>query len=174
MSSHNNEDLNRLTGKYVQKYGKLFDEWSAMLFYEIQENFGELRSELKESVKVVDKAATAIKGSHKSIRFQDRQQAFYFGLGVVAPASFTASLISILIFWYAYTEQSFQEKRNLIDVYENVADYVLLIKHGQIIEKQGSNYLVLEPSAGKGDIKIGSEYVFDKKNKRVLVPLGRK
>ena len=45
---------------------------------------------------------------------------------------------------------------------------------GEVIERDGVNYLVLRPAPPKGDVMIGEDYIYDHKNKRVLVPLGRK
>jgi len=174
MNQVSKEELNRIRGRYLEKYGKLMDNWSPMLFYEIHENFAQLDTRVKASIEQISKAAEAIKGSHKSVHFKDDRQAVFFGLGIAAPSALAVMLVCILIFWYATSSQDYKQKRQLIDAYENVSDYVLLMQHGEIVHKDGVKYLLLRPVPKKGDIFIGKEYIYDQANKRILVPLGRK
>ena len=174
MNQVTKEQLTRIRGRYLEKYGKLMDNWSPMLFYEIQENFVQLDNTVKASIQEINKAAADIKGTHKSIHFKDDRQSFFFGLGVAAPAALAVMLVSILIFWYARSSRDYQEKRQIIDAYENASDYVLLMQNGEIIQQNGAKYLMLRPVPKKGDIFIGKEYIYDPTNQRILVPLGRK
>lgn len=174
MNQVSKEELNRIRGRYTQKYGKLMDNWSPMLFHEMHENFRQFDSSVKATAEQISKAAEQIKGSHKSIHFKSDRQAFFFGLGIAAPAALACIVVSILIFWYVSSTQDYHYKTELIDTYENVSDYVLLMQNGKVVEKGGAKYLVLDPVPKKGDIFIGKEYIFDSKNRQVLVPLGRK
>jgi hypothetical protein len=174
MKEVSKEDLIRIQGAYRQKYGISMDDWSASVLYEIRENFGQLDGSVNRSIHHISQAAEAIKGSHKSVHFKSGKQAFVFGLGIFAPLAFALSMTSVLYFWLKSNSQDYERKQSIIDTYENVSDYVLLMQNGKIIEKDGANFLVLFPRPKKGDIKIGEEYVYDDANNRVLVPLGRK
>jgi hypothetical protein len=174
MNQVSKEELNRIRGRYTEKYGRLMDNWSPMLFYEINENFDQLDSSIKATAEQINKASAQIKGSHKSIHFNSDREALFFGLGIAAPVALAGMVISILIFWYARSSQDYRQKRKIIDTYENASDYVLLMQNGKVVEKDEANYLVLDPVPKKGDIIIGKEYIYDSKNRQVLVPLGRK
>lgn len=174
MNDQLRELLNRLNGKYGQKYGHLMDDWTSMVLEEIHENFAGLTSEIKSCTQAISQAQKKIKTSQRAVHFGSTREAMFYALGVTAPAAIAATIISILIFWYAYTEERFQKRRSIIDAYENVSDYVLLMQGGQVIERDGVNYLVLRPAPSKGNMMVGEDYIYDHKNKRVLVPLGRK
>ncbi|MCF2446933.1 hypothetical protein L0657_23465 [Dyadobacter sp. CY345] len=174
MNQVSKEQLTRIRGRYLEKYGKLMDNWSPMLFYEIQENFTQLDNTVKASIEQINKAAADIKGSHKSFHFKDDRQSLFFGLGIAGPTALAVMLVSILIFWYARSSQDYEQKKQIIDTYENASDYVLLMQHGEIVQHDGAKYLLLRPVPKKGDIFIGKEYIYDPTNKRILVPLGRK
>ena len=174
MNQVSKEEVDRIRGRYTEKYGRLMDKWSPILFHEMHENFRQFESSVEMSVLEISKAAAQIKGSHKSIHFKSDREALFFGLGITAPAAFAGIVLFILIFWYASSSQDYQEKKEILDTYENVSDYVALIQKGEILEKDGVNYLVLYPLPKKGDITIGKEYIYDHHRKRVLVPLGIK
>lgn len=174
MNSKIRELLNRLNGKYGQKYGHLIDDWTSMVLEEIHENFAQLTRELRACKDEISAAKEKIKTSQRIVQLGSTRDAFYFGLGVAGPVCIAAIIVGLLIFWYAYTAEGFEKRKVIIDTYENVIDYALLMQNGRIIEREGAKYLVLRPVPSKGDIIIGEEYVFDQKNKQVLVPLGRK
>lgn len=150
------------------------DDWTSMVLEEIHENFAGLTSEIRSCTQAISQAQTKIKTSQRAVHFGSTREALFYALGISAPTAIAATIISILVFWYAYTEERFQKRRSIIDTYENVLDYVLLIQGGEIIERDGVNYLVLRPAPSKGSMMIGEDYIYDHKNKRVLVPLGRK
>ncbi|HEV7382461.1 MAG TPA: hypothetical protein VGN64_21850 [Dyadobacter sp.] len=174
MKEVSKEDLVRIQGAYRLKYGIKMDDWSASVLYEIHENFGQLDGSVNRSINQISQAADRIKGTHKSIHFQSKRQAFFFGMGIFVPLAFAMIIFSVSHFWLKSSSQEYERTQRIIDTYENVSDYVLLMQNGKIIEKDGANFLVLEPRPKKGDVRIGKEYVFDHPNKRVLVPLGRK
>jgi hypothetical protein len=174
MKEVSREDIIRIQGAYRKKYGMQMDDWSASVLYEIHEHFEQLDNRMHISAQQVRRAGETIKGSHKAIHFKSNWQAFFFGLGVTAPVSLVGIVISILIFWFASNSRDYQNKKLIIDTYENVSNYVLLMQNGKTINKSGAYYLVLEHIPKKGDVIIGKHYIFDQKKKQVLVPLGTK
>ena len=166
-------ELNHIKGKYGQKYAQEIDDWSALLLAEVDEHFDRIKVDVSKSIDSIDKAANAIKSNQRPVHFSDRQQAFYYGLALSLPWSIVAMVTSIFIFWLVINGQEYQARRQLISVYKNAPDYRLLMQNGKIVQEQGANFLELRPREAKGDVLIGREYIFDGKNKRVLVPLGR-
>jgi hypothetical protein len=160
--------------EYVQKYAQEIDDWSALLLAEVEENFDRMKSDLDQSINAIDKAAAAIKSNQRPVHFSDNKLAFWHGLAVSLPWSIVAIVSLCLFSWLISTGEEYRELRRIVDAYENAPNYRLLMENGEILQKDGSNYLKLRPQANKGDLLIGREYIFDKKSKEMLVPLGRK
>ena len=167
-------ELNHIKGKYVQKYAQEIDDWSALLLAEVEENFDRMKSDLDQSIDAIDKAVAAIKSNQRPVHFADKNLAFWHGLAVSLPWSIVAIVSLCLFSWLISTGEEYRELRRIVDAYKNAPHYRLLMENGEILQKDGSNYLRLRPQANKGDLLIGREYIFDKKSKEMLVPLGRK
>ncbi|NIJ52315.1 hypothetical protein [Dyadobacter arcticus] len=167
-------ELNYFKGKYGQKYAQEIDDWSAMLLAEVEENFDRMKVAVDQSVDTIDKAAAAIKSSQRPIHFSDKKQAFYYGLAVSLPWSVVAIVSLCLFSWLISTGEEYQERRRIVNAYENAPQYRLLMENGEIVQEDGNNYLKLRLQAKKGDVLIGREYIFDKKSKEMRIPLGRK
>jgi len=167
-------ELNHIKGKYGQKYAQEIDDWSALLLAEVEENFDRMKADVDQSVDAIDKAAAAIKSNQRPVHFSDKRQAFYYGLAASLPWSVVAIVSLCLFSWLISTGEEYQERRRIVNAYENAPQYRLLIENGEIVQEDGSNYLKLRPQAKKGDVLIGREYIFDKKSKEMRIPLGRK
>ncbi len=167
-------ELNHIKGKYGQKYAQEIDDWSALLLAEVEENFSRMKADVDQSVDAIDRAAATIKSNQRPVHFSDKKQAFNYGLAVSLPWSVVALIAMCLLSWLISTGEEYRELRRIVDAYKNAPNYRLLMENGEILQKDGSNYLKLRPQANKGDLLIGREYIFDKKSKEMLVPLGRK
>src|SRR5690606_3867158 len=167
------ERLNRLKGKYTQKYGHLMDEWTSMLLEEIHENFAVLTSQVSQTTEAIKEAQFRIRKSQRVLQFSSAKQTWWYGLGEMAPLAVATGIIAALIFWYAYTEKRFKEIKSTVDAYENITDYTVLAQNGKIIEKDKVQYLVLK-LPHDGEAIAGLHCIFDPKKQQVLVPLNQK
>jgi hypothetical protein len=145
-----------------------------LLLAEVEEHFERIKAEVDLSVDTIDKAAAAIKSNQRPVHFSDKKQAFYYGMAVSLPWSIVAAISLCLFSWLISTDEEYQERRRIVNAYENAPHYRLLMENGEIVQERGSNYLKLRPQGKKGDVLIGREYIFDKKTKEMLIPLGRK
>lgn len=167
------ERLNRLKGKYSQKYGQVMDEWSSMLFEEIQENFDGLAAQVVEATYAITEAHSKIRKSRQVLQFTSAKQAWLYGLGKMIPLSVSICFIAILLAWFRYNENRFEEIRNGVATYKNLPDFTLLAQNGKIIKKDKVQYLVLKMSPD-GKLTAGLHFVYDPKKQQVLVPLNQK
>lgn len=171
----NNVEPNRLTqtrGKYAAKYGHEIDDWSALFLTETQEHFQSLESRVGKSIAAIDRAALELKGRKRFLQFQDRSQALFYGLGVSAPYSIAAVVVSVLFYLLIRHSQQYVEQQQILDQYPDAPAYRLIMQHGKIIKHDGVLYLQLVPLPKKGQVQIGKHYLYDSQAKRVLVPLG--
>lgn len=167
------ERLNRLKGKYSQKYGHLMDDWTSMLLQEIQENFEELTAQVSEATEAVTEAHSKIRKSRKVLQFTSPRQAWLYAIGKSLPIALSICFAAALFFWYAYTEKQYKEIRNVVATYKNLPEFTLLAQNGKIIEKDEVQYLVLKmPSNRK--VTAGLHFFYDSKKQEVLVPLNQK
>lgn len=170
---HSRTELNHIKGKYGQKYAQEIDDWSALLLAEVEENFERIKTEVDQSVDAIDKAAAAIKSNQRPIHFSDKRQAFYYGLALSLPWSAVAIIVSFLFSWLISTSEEYRERLRIVEAYENAPAYRLLMQNGEIVQDERGNFLKLRAQGKKGDVLIGREYIFDKKTKEMLIPLGR-
>lgn len=172
MNDQAKERLNRLKGKYSQKYGHAMDEWSSMLFEEIQENFEQLTVQVTGATEAIKEAHSKIKKSRQVLQFASARQAWLYGLGKMVPLSVSICFMTALFFWYAYTEKRYKEIRNEVATYKNLPDFTALAQNGKIIRKDKVQYLVLKMSPD-GKLTAGLHFVYDPKKQQVLVPLNQ-
>jgi hypothetical protein len=172
----NKSFLTRLKGTYQAKYGIEMDEWSAMVLYEISENFNKNNKVTESTIKEIEKASNLIKGQIKPIHFSDAKQAFQYGLGKNFP--FGIAFIILLMFGYFLITNSlaYKEIKGVVNDYPNFRAYKLLIQSGKIEVINGRNYLILsKKKEGSNDVMIGEEFFFDSNDKnKIRIPLGRK
>ena len=94
----NKSFLTRLKGAYQAKYGIEMDEWSAMVLYEISENFEENKKTTESTIKEIEKASNLIKGQINPIHFINDGPAFHYGLGRSLPYSIAIFVVGILCY----------------------------------------------------------------------------
>lgn len=173
MNEEIRERLNRLKGKYAQKYGTLMDDWTSMVLEEFREIFEQLTGQVKDATEIIKEAQFKIRKSQRVFQFTSGKQAWLHGLGMTTPLATAIVLIAILIFYPAYTEKRFEEIRNAVNTYQNLTDFTSLAQNGKIIEKDKVRYLVLKIPR-EGEPIPGLHFVFDSKKQQVLVPLNQK
>lgn len=172
------EFITRLKGEYQAKYGFEMDDWTSIILYEVSEQFNGFFKIIEESKQTIHAATEQIKGQVTPIYFNDRKEAFMYGLartlGVAGPLSLAACFIASLIFWVQTTSIAYQDKVQFVNNYENIEDFRLFASESKVITEGGERYLVLKPRQKKaGDILIGKEYMYKSNLEEVWVPLGR-
>ncbi|MCF2487512.1 phage integrase SAM-like domain-containing protein [Dyadobacter sp. CY347] len=169
-------DIKKLDFEFISQfeYAQKIDDWSALLLAEVEEHFERIKAEVDQSVDTIDKAAAVIKSNQRPVHFSDRKQAFYYGLAQSLPWSVVAIICSILFSWLISTDEEYRERLRIVEAYENAPAYRLLMQNGEILQDERGSFLKLRAQGKKGDVLIGREYIFDKKTKEMLIPLGRK
>ena len=173
MNEEIRERLNRLKGKYAQKYGTLMDDWTSMVLEEFREIFEQLTGQVKDTTAVIKEAQFKIRKSQRVFQITSSKQAWLLGLGVTMPLAGSITIASVLGFWYAYTGKRFEEMRDFIDAHEKLAVYATLARNGEVIEKDQVQYLVLRV-VQQGEPVPGIHYIYNRNKKEVLVPLNQK
>ncbi len=164
--------LTRLKGVYQAKYGIEMDEWSAMVLYEISENFEENKKTTESTIKEIEKASNLIKGQINPIHFINDGPAFYYDFGRSLPYSIAIIVVGILC--YVVIGNIF-EYRELKSTITNFSNYETLIKEGIIEEQKGYLYLKLNEHKESADsVSVGKEFFITKDKKTVWIPIGRK
>lgn len=168
------EELIRLKAKFTQKYGIEMDDWTAAMFNEVDEAKLTIEKFANAAIQEIVAAANTVKGQVKNVYFDNNYQAFWFGFGKLLIPSAVLLIASLLYSYYKFSNQEFQEKREFVNAFPKTSDLRLFIQGAEIEKIDGKLYVPLKIKPTKeGDIMIGQEYLFDEKNKRVLVPLGR-
>lgn len=172
----NKSFLTRLKGAYQAKYGIEMDEWSAMVLYEISENFNKNNKVTESTIKEIEKASNLIKGQLHPVHFSDAKQAFSYGLGKNLPVGITSIIVLIFGYFLITNSLAYREIINLVNEYPNFRAYKLLIQSGKIEVADGRNFLILsKKKEGSNDVIIGDEFFFDSNDKnKIRIPLGRK
>lgn len=166
--------LTRLKGIYQAKYGIEMDEWSAMVLYEISENFEENNKVTENTIKEIEKASKLIIGQIKPIHFSDEGQAFYYSLGKNLPYAITILVLGILCYVVISTSFEYKELKARIENYANYSAYKTLMQKGIVEEQKGYLYLILDKHKENVDsVKIGKEFFISKDKETVWIPLGR-
>jgi hypothetical protein len=139
---------------------------------ETQEHFQSLENRVGKSIAAIDRASLELKGRKRFLQFQDRNQALFYGLGVSGPYSIAGIVLSVLFYVLIRHGQQFVERQRILEEYPDAPAYRQIMQHGKIIKHDGVLYLQLFPLPKKGEVQIGTHYVYDSEAKRVLVPLG--
>lgn len=164
--------LTRLKGVYQAKYGIEMDEWSAMVLYEISENFENNNKVAENAIKEIEKASNLIKGQLKPVHFHGEGDAFWYGTGRSLPYAIALLIIGVL---YYFLIGDIFEYRELKSTITNFNNYETLIKEGIIEEQKGYLYLTLKEHKENVDsVSVGKEFFMTKDKKTVWIPIGRK
>jgi hypothetical protein len=170
----NQDFLIRLKGAYQAKYGMEMDDWTAVILYELSEQFEGYQKMTQESANQILKASEHIKGQVYPVHFTSEKQALYYGFGKNLPYAVASCVIGVLMYIFMSSLSWYHEQQAFMDKYPNSVDFKGLIEHGNVVVIQGQKCLILRPNLKeKSPIKVGKEYVYDRNKKRVIVPLGK-
>jgi hypothetical protein len=124
------EELNRIKGHFMEKYGVPVDKFSAIVLQEINEKFGKMDSAIQISIGKIDEASQKIKGLVKHISFQNKWAAFWYAIGRGIPYSVTIICLGILLYSaFIYTKrQSIKKDEKLTKTDQK---HPKLTKHNQ-------------------------------------------
>lgn len=167
------EDMIRLKAYFTQKYGIELDDWFSTVMFEMNQLNNESKLEIGKATEEIKTAAKLLKGQMQAIHFKDNKQAFWFGFGKFLPFMIPIFLIIPFIFYYQFTSREFEDKRAFIQQYPNTSVFSIFLRNVKIEKKGEYRYVPLKLMPKTGDVSIGSEYIYDKQNERVLIPLGR-
>jgi len=168
------EILTKIKARYSRRYGLDVDEWSGILFTEIESGFLLISKKVEQSTKKIEEAAQSIKGKVHQINLKSPDEAFKLGLGFTTPVAIMGVAIAVLIFCYKTNTEEYLALKRIAQSYEHITSYQILMQHGEIVKREGQYFLTLSlANKGAGDMLIGKEYVFDGRTKRILIPLGR-
>jgi hypothetical protein len=176
MQEVNQEYLNRIKGRYTAKYATVMDDWTAIILHEVNEAVALLRREnssiLAESIQEISAASEKIRGQVHQVRFDNKQQAFFYGLGNHLLYGLTGILGICSIIWIYTTEKDFSEKREFVNQHPSIEKFQNIYLNGKTISQDGYEFLVVEPVEGD-KVEFARNYLYDKKNNRVLIPIRR-
>jgi predicted PurR-regulated permease PerM len=130
------KELVRIKGQYQAKYGKVMDEFEAILHNEIRENFQELNQNIV-------KASGQIKGQVKQVSFKDWKQAMGYGFGLASPFLIAVLVVSMLAFILVFYSNNYADKLKFIGKYKNAKQLENFIRDSKIAKKGDANYLIL-------------------------------
>ena len=163
--------LTRLKGAYQAKYGIEMDEWSAMVLYEISENFEENNKVTESTIKEIEKASNLIKGQLKPIHFNGDGQAFWYSMGKGLPLSLAIFFTGLLFYYLVRNTTDYQDKKAFIEKHPNYEKFDLLMKKGVVKEFDGVHFLILRNVYKSDSLIVGAEYFYDKKQDAAFIPL---
>lgn len=149
MQQEIDKELIRIKGQYQAKYGRVMDEFEAILHNEMKENFKELNQNIV-------KASGQIKGQVKQVSFKDWKQAMGYGFGLASPFLIAVLAVSMLAFILIFYSNNYADKLEFIGKYKNAKQLENLIQNSNIIKYDGTNYLILKKNQFvKGKDKSG-------------------
>jgi len=169
----NRQTLVRIKAEYLARHGMELDDWSALILLDNQAQFQKMGDQLTGVLDENRKQSSKIRESVKTVQFTSILGAFIYGIGQSLPYSVTGLVLGILYYVYMSTYVEYDNIKEVVKRYENVADYEQLIQQGLTETDDGIQYLILKPSKD-GKYVFGESYEFDQKRKLVKVPLKRK
>jgi hypothetical protein len=105
------EELNRIKGHFMEKYGVPVDKFSAIVLQEINEEFEKMDAAIQISIDKIDVASQKIKGLVKHISFQNKWAAFWYAIGRGIPYSVTIICLGFLLYSaFIYSKSTSNEK----------------------------------------------------------------
>lgn len=177
MDQINQEYLNRIKGRYTEKYTTAMDDWTAIILHEVSEGVAivsrENKSKLDESIQKIIEASKKIDGQVHQVHFENRKQAFFYGLGKHLMYGLASMICISFCIWIYTTQTDFAVKNELVNKYPSIEKFESIYRSGKTISKNGYEFLVVYPSKGD-DVKFAYNYMYDKENNRVLIPIGTK
>lgn len=163
--------LTRLKGVYQAKYGIEMDEWSAMVLYEISENFEANNKVAESTIKEIEKASNLIKGQIEPIHFHRQGDAFWHGIGRSFPLALAIFFTGLLFYYLVRNTTDYQDKKAFIEKHPNFEKFDLLMKKGVVKEFDGIHYLLLRHTNKTDSLVAGEEYNYDEKQNVAFIPL---
>lgn len=124
------EELIRIKGHFMEKYGVSVDKFSSIILQEINEEFGKMNASLQISIVKIDEASLKIKGLVKHISFQNKWAAFWYAIGRGIPYTVTIICLGFLMYSaFIYNKRNTNEKsKNLTKTDQK---HPKLTKHNQ-------------------------------------------
>jgi hypothetical protein len=166
--------LTRLKGVYQAKYGIEMDEWSAMVLYEISENFEENNKVAESTIKEIEKASNLIKGQIEPIHFHRQGDAFWHGIGRSFPLALAIFFTGLLFYYLMRNTTDYQDKKAFIEKHPNFELFDIIMKKGIFQEYKGVHYLILTPTDNRDSLVVGREFIYDKDQNAAFIPLDKK
>lgn len=158
------EELTRKKGLLQAKYGEELDDGFAMMMNENEEHF-------KKYISLITSASQQIRDQIKQVNFNNKKEAFWYGLGKALPYSTAIIVLTIAGTILINKSRKYTDLKNFINRYPQFESYRTLVKFGEIEKDEtGQEYLILEAPKSNDRITIGKEYQKIKKNK-VYIPL---
>ena len=149
MNSELDKEMIRIKGQYQAKYGRVMDEFEAILHNEMRENFQELNQNIV-------KASGQIKGQVKQVSFKDWKQAMGYGFGLASPFLIAVLVVSMLGFILIFYSNNYADKLEFIGKYKNAKQLENLIRNSKVVKYNDTNYLILNKNQFvKGKDKSG-------------------
>lgn len=177
MEQVNQEYLNRIKGRYTEKYATAMDDWTAIILHEVSEAVGVIRKEnsskLSEGIKEICEASEKIKGQVQQVHFDSRQQAFFHGLGRHLLSGLASIIGTCSVIWIYTTQTEFSDKKEFVNQHPFIEKFQSIYLNGKTISQDGYEFLVVYPIKGD-NVEFARNYLYDKENNRVLIPIGTK
>ncbi|GGB83219.1 hypothetical protein [Dyadobacter sediminis] len=175
MEQVNQEFLNRIKGRYTEKYATAMDDWTAIILHEVSEAVGVIRrensSKLSEGIKEINEASEKIKGQVQQVHFDNQKQAFFYGLGRHLLYGLTSTIGICSVIWIYTTQTDFSDKLEFVNQHPSIEKFQSIYLNGKTISENGYEFLVVYPRK-EGNIEFARNYLYDKENNRVLIPIG--
>jgi hypothetical protein len=92
------EELNRIKGHFMKKYGVSMDKFSAIVLQEMKDGFEKVDAEMMKNIAKIDEASQKIKGLVKHISFQNSKVAFWYAMGKNIPIALATICLGFLLY----------------------------------------------------------------------------
>jgi hypothetical protein len=92
------EELNRIKGHFMKKYGVSVDKFSAIVLQEMKDGFEKMDAEMVKSIAKIDEASQKIKGLVRHISFQNSKAAFWYAMGKNIPIALATIFLGLLLY----------------------------------------------------------------------------
>ncbi len=181
MESISKDEIKRIQGYYLQKYGESIDPTTAMLLNEVQEIKKSSLVEREMTLEKINNDIESIKDLYKPFLTNQSKVAFLYGLGKFA-WTWVAAIALLLGVLLHHTRESttseYRQASSVLDRYPNVVAFEHLIKNGRLVENKRGLFLEIKPATTK--LLLGNTYVQDpdramnKEASKILIPLSFK
>ncbi len=181
MESVSKEEIKRIQGFYLQKYGESIDPSTAMLLNEVQE-IRKISLEQKNlTLESINSDIASLKDLYKPFLTNEKKVAFAYGMGKFAWTWLASIALFLGVIFHHVRETNKSEylkSKDVLERYPNLVALEPLIKTARIVEKKQGLFLVVEPAKQK--LMLGKTYVVDperamnKESSKILIPLSFK